>query len=434
MAELSNVSDVNDSKDSTSESESSSEVEEVKKVSLTRRRNKHRPLEISSKKPVGRFRRVVDLSSNVKKRRDPRFDNLSGKFNEDLFEKSYDFLNEYKKSEIEELRNRINKEKDPEEAGKLKQLLSKLQSKLSHEQNLKRKKRLKHERKKVELELVARGKAPFYLKKSEEKKLELVDKFEKIQQSNPKALDKIIEKRRKRNAAKEHKRVPFKRRKDESEIIVINDSSETEIDVAPGEFVKSKKVSTNKVEEKLQNSSVSSLSYGKKNKTVNNFNSISLQSNSRSGVVEDRVTKQGTVHPPQVLGANSQSNNCISEFAVPSRNDNSRLGKRRKINIRYLPYESVPPPVQPDEKLLHYHLNKPLQNFTTGVIAAQNFPKATNGDLHKICDNYSLKPDLLVNRDITKLYQDTSIEKIIADLEDRVMEDMTMKYVKGEDD
>ncbi|CAG8700541.1 16043_t:CDS:2, partial [Racocetra fulgida] len=102
------------------------------------------------------------------KRTNPRFDDLSGKFNEDLFEKSYNFLNEYKRSEIEEVKKRIDKEKDPEEKQKLQQLLNKLvfeQSRAAHESNLNRKKQLKRERKKKERELVAQGKSPFYIKK-----------------------------------------------------------------------------------------------------------------------------------------------------------------------------------------------------------------------------------------------------------------------------
>ncbi|CAJ0867319.1 12043_t:CDS:2, partial [Entrophospora sp. SA101] len=57
---------------------------------------------------------------------DPRFDNLSGKFNEGLFEKSYEFIEEYKKSEINEISKRIEKEKDIEEKQKLQQLLDKM--------------------------------------------------------------------------------------------------------------------------------------------------------------------------------------------------------------------------------------------------------------------------------------------------------------------
>ncbi|CAI2173663.1 16575_t:CDS:2 [Funneliformis geosporum] len=138
--------------------ESSSEEGEINTKGQKKRRNKHAPMEVTSKKPVSRFRQIVEISNSVKHRRDPRFDSLSGKFNEDLFEKSYSFLDEYKKSEIELITNEIKKEID-------------------------------------------------------EKNLELIDKFDKLQNSDPKVLEKVIEKRRKKNASKEHKRVPFKRRK-----------------------------------------------------------------------------------------------------------------------------------------------------------------------------------------------------------------------------
>ncbi|CAG8545537.1 16868_t:CDS:2, partial [Gigaspora rosea] len=202
-----------DSNDFSSEEDSndfsSKEETKIKKIGPTKRTSKHRPMEISSKKPVGRFRQIIEIPSHVY----PRFDDLSGKFNEDLFEKSYNFLNEYKRSEIEEIKKSINKEKDPEEKQKLQQLLNKLQSRIAHENNLKRKKELKRERKKKERELIAQGKTPFYIKKSEEKKLELIDKFKKFQNSDSKVLDKFIEKRRKKNASKEHKYIPYKRRR-----------------------------------------------------------------------------------------------------------------------------------------------------------------------------------------------------------------------------
>ncbi|CAG8516257.1 2700_t:CDS:2 [Paraglomus occultum] len=205
-----------------------------------------KPTEISSKKPVGVFRQIVEVPS--KKHRDPRFDSLSGKFNEDLFEKTYSFINEYKEIEIKELQELLRKERDPEEIEKLSRLLDKMrekekcdqegeegfacdtsqstlnmtihirsfvvamQSRATTENNLRRKNQLKREHKKAELQRVAQGKKPFYLKRSEEKKLELVETYNKLK-NNPKKLEKVIEKRRKKNAAKEHKRIPFKRQK-----------------------------------------------------------------------------------------------------------------------------------------------------------------------------------------------------------------------------
>ena len=70
--------------------------------------------------------RLICITTIIQKRRDPRFDKLSGQLNQDLFEKSYGFLNDYKKSEMDMLRQRLKKEKDPEEAEKLKGLLVKM--------------------------------------------------------------------------------------------------------------------------------------------------------------------------------------------------------------------------------------------------------------------------------------------------------------------
>ncbi|CAG8805447.1 6758_t:CDS:2, partial [Racocetra persica] len=105
-------------------------------------------------------------------------------------------------SEIEEVKKRIDKEKDPEEKQKLQQLLNKLQSRAAHESNL-------------NLVVFINSINVILLRLfnlAEEKKLELVDKFKKFQKSDSKVLEKVIEKRRKKNASKEHRYVPFKRR------------------------------------------------------------------------------------------------------------------------------------------------------------------------------------------------------------------------------
>ncbi|CAG8723213.1 16816_t:CDS:2, partial [Acaulospora morrowiae] len=258
--------------------------------------------------------------------------------------------------------------------------------------------------------------------------------------------------------------------KDKPEIVVVDGSSSKaeKIDVAPRVVEKSKKISTKRVEV-LQTSNVSSFSYDSKKITVNNSNSISTKRNNQSSVTEEnlkskgrpRLLEESSILPSRKVSSKIVQNPVLSQvhdvgtksgndyslsLASNTFNPFSRSGyepqvsaiagpsgtslkseKKKKINIRYIPYESVPPPIKPDSKLLFNHLNKPLQKFTTGVIAAQNFPKATNGDLHKICDRYCLKPNIVVKQNISRLYQDTSMEKIIADIEDRVMEDMTMR-------
>ncbi|SAL95450.1 hypothetical protein [Absidia glauca] len=154
-----------------------------------------------------KHRDVVETAST--KRRDPRFDKLSGQFNQDLFEKSYGFIDDYKQSEIADLKTQLTKTKDPEEQERLKSILTRMKSQEMAAANTKRRQALARERKKVESELVKQGKTPYFLKNSEKRKLELVDKYNQL---GDKSMERILEKRRKRNANKDHKRVPFVRR------------------------------------------------------------------------------------------------------------------------------------------------------------------------------------------------------------------------------
>ncbi|KAF9898968.1 rRNA biogenesis protein rrp36 [Lobosporangium transversale] len=161
-------------------------------------------MEIGSKKPVGRFRQVVEVPTV--KRRDPRFDSLSGKLDTDLFEKSYSFLKDYQADEMKKLKESIKKARDPETKEKLQRQLSRMLDRQATEASEKRRQEIKREHKRKEKELIAKGKNPFFLKKSDQKKLELIDKFQHLK-DNPKALARAMEKRRKRNSAKEKTKV-----------------------------------------------------------------------------------------------------------------------------------------------------------------------------------------------------------------------------------
>lgn len=57
---------------------------------------------------------------------------------------------------------------------------------------------------------VAKGKKAFHLKASEKKKLVLAKKFERLEAAGQ--LEGYMEKRRKRSAAKDRKRLPFQTR------------------------------------------------------------------------------------------------------------------------------------------------------------------------------------------------------------------------------
>ena len=59
---------------------------------------------------------------------------------------------------------------------------------------------------------VAAGKKPFYLKDSEKKKLVLEKRYEKLEAEGK--LQRYMEKRRRRSSAKDHKKLPFRKRTD----------------------------------------------------------------------------------------------------------------------------------------------------------------------------------------------------------------------------
>jgi ribosomal RNA-processing protein 36 len=52
-----------------------------------------------------------------------------------------------------------------------------------------------------------KGTSPFYLKASDRKKLVLAKKFEKLEAEGK--LQKYVEKKQKRNASRDHKKLPF---------------------------------------------------------------------------------------------------------------------------------------------------------------------------------------------------------------------------------
>ncbi|CAO2648633.1 Nn.00g079000.m01.CDS01 [Neocucurbitaria sp. VM-36] len=172
------------------------------------RSSKHAPAVQSSKRMVSRKRQVVDVKKPVF--RDPRFDNISGpRPDENTVGKRYSFLNDYRASEIADLRATIKKSKNEDEKERLKK---KLLSMESQEQTRKRKEEQQNvvrDHKKKEKELIKEGKKPFYLKKSEQKKIALVDRFQNMKS---KQRDKVIERRRKKVTAKERRNMPDERR------------------------------------------------------------------------------------------------------------------------------------------------------------------------------------------------------------------------------
>jgi len=168
-----------------------------------KKKMKSEPEEVSSKKQKGKPRNVVE---NVRRRhRDPRFDNLSGKFNEDLFEKSYSFVEDMKKEELKTVKKQFKKVKNQEKKSSLHKLLQRMEEQEKVNDLKAKRKESEKKRKREEFSGRAAGKKVFYMKKNDARKLELVDEYKKLKASGK--IDKVLNRKRKMNASKEKKKM-----------------------------------------------------------------------------------------------------------------------------------------------------------------------------------------------------------------------------------
>ncbi|KAF4965854.1 hypothetical protein FSARC_6374 [Fusarium sarcochroum] len=169
-----------------------------------KRSSKHAPQEQTSKKPVSRRREI--LPDNRRQARDPRFDPLVGRVDEEKASKAYAFLDEYRDKEMADLRVQIKKTKNVNEKENLKRQLQSMESRQKANKRRQDSENLLKEHRKKEKELVAQGKTPFYLKKSEQKKQLLVNRYEGMSKGQ---VDRAIERKRKKVAGKEKKELDF---------------------------------------------------------------------------------------------------------------------------------------------------------------------------------------------------------------------------------
>jgi ribosomal RNA-processing protein 36 len=183
-----------------------------------KREHKHRPSEMSSKKRVSVLREAFQGGRH--RGRDPRFDPLiaeraqkgapQGAAPEVKARKRYAFLFDEKvPEERRELQAALKKTKSEGKKAEIKAKLASLAA-ASKLEATKRKREAAEETERVGRRAAAdAGKAPFYLKKSERKRQELLAKYEELKSGG--GLDRYMEKRRKKNASKDHRYLPGRR-------------------------------------------------------------------------------------------------------------------------------------------------------------------------------------------------------------------------------
>lgn len=218
-------SDFEESYDSESESDSSA----APTTTSTKRPSKHGPQATSSNKAVSRKRTVISNSKPASARaRDPRFMRVAGPLpTNDRMKKDYAFLDDYRQSEIASLHDQLgitsrgkNKKLSGgkakgikltgEQREQAKKDLVRMESQQAARRERERVEEVARRHRTAEREGAKQGKKPFFLKKSEQKRRALVDKFEGMK---GRQRDKAIDRRRKKIAAKERKSMPFTRRR-----------------------------------------------------------------------------------------------------------------------------------------------------------------------------------------------------------------------------
>lgn len=133
--------------------------------------------------------------------RDPRFDDLSGSLNTDIFRKNYRFLEVMKAKERQELKSKAKNAKNAGDRNRIKQALQIIDSQAREREKIETVRKVKKKQREDAIEALKQGKKP-YTKKKSDIRLELYAKhFQQLKQEN--RLDKYLERKEKKIKAKE---------------------------------------------------------------------------------------------------------------------------------------------------------------------------------------------------------------------------------------
>lgn len=214
------LSEYNDDYSDDNESDDSDNDKNVnnKRVSNTsnpKKKNKHAPTETSSKKPVSKIRKLEGMNPKYVNglHQDIRFDAAFGKADLQEARKNYGFLDDYRQKEIDELQRMIKGKKTfntlpYHEQNEIRFQLQSLKSRLDTMKNRDLQTKILDDYKKEQMDNFRSGKqaAPYFLKKTEQRKLIQKAKFESMK---PAQREKVMERKRKRKLGKEFKQLEF---------------------------------------------------------------------------------------------------------------------------------------------------------------------------------------------------------------------------------
>lgn len=177
-----------------------------------KKRLKHAPSEASSKRRVSVIRPIPGLtmtksgadsaSRDSRLYRDIRFDATYGKANEDRVREDYAFLDDYRREEIAELQAKLKKTEESYVRSQIQTQIQSLQSKLKTLEKRDFRKKVLNDHRQQQRDQAKDGKNPYYLKRSDQRKLVLTEQFKTMKKKD---IDRAIERRRKKVTGKEKK-------------------------------------------------------------------------------------------------------------------------------------------------------------------------------------------------------------------------------------
>lgn len=184
------------------------------------KRSKHAPAELSSKQRVSTVREIEGLGTKYKDSslyRDIRFDPAYGKADLEQIRKNYAFLDEYREKELGQMKLMLKDKKTSQmlshrDREDLEYKVQSLKSRLDTMKNRDLEAKILATHKREQLQKFKDGLQanPYFLKKSEKRKLIQKAKFDTMKSSQ---REKVMERKRKRRLGKEFRELEFNQHK-----------------------------------------------------------------------------------------------------------------------------------------------------------------------------------------------------------------------------
>lgn len=180
------------------------------------KRSKHAPAEASSKRRVSKVREIPGLKSAKDSTlyTDIRFDAAYGKADLNRVRKDYAFLDELRQKEIREMKSTLKNDKarrkmSHREVEEMEHQVKSLQSRLDTLKNRDLSNKIITTHKKEQMAKMRTGDQvnPYYLKKSEQRKMIQKAKFDTMRSSQ---REKVMERKRKRKLGQEFRQLEFR--------------------------------------------------------------------------------------------------------------------------------------------------------------------------------------------------------------------------------